>query len=52
MKKLLILGANPETIPLIETAKLMGIYTIVTDPDLNAPAKKLLIKELILMEWT
>ena len=40
MKKLLILGANPETIPLIETAKSMGIYTIVTDPDLNAPAKK------------
>jgi biotin carboxylase len=40
MKKLLILGANPETIPLIETAKSMGIYTIVTDPDPNAPAKK------------
>ena len=40
MKKLLILGANPETIPLIETAKLMGIYTIVTDPDPQAPAKK------------
>jgi len=40
MKKLLILGANPETIPLIETAKSIGIYTIVTDPDPNAPAKK------------
>jgi hypothetical protein len=40
MKKLLILGANPETIPLIETAKSMGVYTIVTDPDPNAPAKK------------
>lgn len=40
MKKLLILGANPETIPLIETAKSMGIYTIVTDPDPQAPAKK------------
>jgi len=40
MKKLLILGANPETIPLIETAKSMGIYTIVTDPDPFAPAKK------------
>jgi biotin carboxylase len=39
MKKLLILGANPETIPLIETAKTLGIYTIVTDPDPNAPAK-------------
>ena len=40
MKKLLILGANPETIPLIETAKSMGVYTIVTDPDPQAPAKK------------
>jgi biotin carboxylase len=40
MKKILILGANPETIPLIETAKSMGMYTIVTDPDPNAPAKK------------
>lgn len=40
MRKLLILGANPETIPLINTAKSMGLYTIVTDPDPNAPAKK------------
>jgi biotin carboxylase len=40
MKKLLILGANPETIRLVNTAKAMGIYTIVTDPDPNAPAKK------------
>lgn len=40
MKKLLILGANPETIPLIETAKSMGVYTVVTDPDPQAPAKK------------
>jgi biotin carboxylase len=40
MKKLLILGANPETIPLIETAKSMGVYTIVIDPDPSAPAKK------------
>jgi biotin carboxylase len=40
MKKLLILGANPETIPLVETAKKMGIFTIVADPDPNAPAKK------------
>lgn len=39
MKKLLILGANPETIRLVDTAKSMGIYTIVTDPDPNAPAK-------------
>ena len=41
MKKLLILGANPETIPLIETAKSMELFTIVTDPDPNAPAKKI-----------
>ena len=40
MKKILILGANPETIPLIETAKSMGLYTIVTDPNPEAPAKK------------
>lgn len=40
MKKILILGANPETIPLIETARSMGVYTIVTDPNPQAPAKK------------
>jgi biotin carboxylase len=40
MKKLLILGANSETIPLVETAKSMGVYTIVTDFNPNAPAKK------------
>lgn len=41
MKRLLILGANSETIRLINTAKSMGVYTIVTDPDPNAPAKKI-----------
>ena len=40
MKKLLILGANPETVSLVEKAKDMGIYTIVTDYDPNAFAKK------------
>jgi biotin carboxylase len=40
IKKLLIIGANPETIPVVETAKTLSIYTIVTDPDPNAPAKK------------
>ena len=30
-KKVLILGANPETVSLIKRAKEMGIYTIVTD---------------------
>ena len=38
-KKVLILGANPETVSLIEKAKEMGIYTIVTDYDHNAYAK-------------
>lgn len=40
MKKILILGANPETVSLIEKAKAMGLYTIVTDYDPNAFAKK------------
>lgn len=40
MKKLLILGANPETVSLIKKAREMGIYTIVTDNNPNAYAKK------------
>ncbi len=40
MKKVLILGANPETVSLIEKAKDMGLYTIVTDNNPNAYAKK------------
>ena len=40
MKKVLILGANPETVSLILKAKEMGLYTIVTDYDHNAFAKK------------
>ena len=40
MKKLLIMGANPETVSLILKAKEMGYYTIVTDYDPNAYAKK------------
>lgn len=40
MKKLLIMGANPETVSLIKKAKEMGCYTIVTDNDPNAFAKK------------
>ncbi len=39
-KKLLILGANPETIPLIEVANNMGIKTIVTSNNPSDPAKK------------
>lgn len=39
-KKLLILGANPETVSLVEKANSLGYYTIVTDYDPNAFAKK------------
>ena len=39
-KKLLILGANPETVSLIKKANEMGYYTIVTDYDPKAFAKK------------
>ena len=39
-KKLLIIGANPETISLIEKSKAMGIKTYVTDYEPKAYAKK------------
>ena len=39
-KKLLILGANPETIPLVEVANEMGVKTIVTSNRPNDAAKK------------
>lgn len=39
-KKLLFLGANPETSNIVKIAKEMGVTTIVTDYDSNAPAKK------------
>ncbi|WP_298505750.1 carbamoyl-phosphate-synthetase [uncultured Maribacter sp.] len=39
-KKLIILGGNPETGVLVDIAESMGIYTIVIDPNPNAPAKK------------
>ncbi|MCC8088851.1 MAG: MBL fold metallo-hydrolase [Rikenellaceae bacterium] len=39
-KKLLILGGNPETIPLVEVAESMGIKTIVTSSIKDEPAKK------------
>ena len=39
-KKLLILGANPETVPLVEASKKMGIKTFVTDNNPQAIAKK------------
>ena len=39
-RKLLVMGANPETVPLIETAKSMGVHVVVTDYDPNASAKR------------
>ncbi len=39
-KKLLIMGANPETIPLVELANEMGIKTLVTSNVPNDAAKK------------
>lgn len=39
-KKLLILGANPETIPLVEVANAMGIKTLVTSNVPGDAAKK------------
>ena len=39
-KKLLILGGNPETTPLVEVANSMGIKTIVTSGRHTDPAKK------------
>ena len=38
-KKLLILGANPETIPLVQVANEMGVKTIVTSNRADDPAK-------------
>ena len=39
-KKLLIIGANPETIPLILRAQELGVFCYVTDYDSEAPAKR------------
>ena len=39
-KKLLILGANPETVPLVEAANALGVKTIVTSNRLDDAAKK------------
>ncbi len=40
MKKVLVMGANPETVSLINKAKEMGLYTIVTDNNPDAYAKR------------
>lgn len=39
-KRLLILGGNPETGLVVDIANSLGIYTIVVDPNPDAPAKK------------
>lgn len=39
-KRLLIMGGNPETIPLVEVAKKLGVFTIVTSSVAGDPAKK------------
>ena len=39
-KKLLILGGNPETIPLVLIAQKLGINVYLTDDNPNSPAKK------------
>lgn len=39
-KKLLILGANPETTPLVDVANRMGVLTYVTSNRADDPAKK------------
>src|ERR1019366_10665457 len=38
-RKLLILGANQETAALVNTARELGVYTVVTDYDHHAYAK-------------
>ncbi len=43
-KKLLIMGANPETIPLVELANEMGIKTYVTSNRPDDPAKQFAYK--------
>lgn len=40
-KKLLILGANPETVPLVEIANGMGVKTLVTSNVPDDPAKQM-----------
>ncbi len=39
-KRLLILGGTTSSILVVETARRMGVYTVVTDMNVQAPAKK------------
>ena len=38
-KKLLLLGGFPQMIPIVETARRMGLWTIVVDMNEASPAK-------------
>ncbi|MDN7244572.1 hypothetical protein QWY16_14650 [Planococcus shenhongbingii] len=40
IKKVLILGGSNQMVQIVETAKNMGFYTIVSDHAIGAPAKK------------
>ena len=40
MKKIIILGGNPETAAVVAIANGMGLYTIVIDMGINSPAKR------------
>lgn len=40
MKRLIILGGNPETSYLVDTLKKNGLHIILIDPNPNSPAKK------------
>jgi biotin carboxylase len=40
IKKIIILGGNPETGAIVEVANNMGLYTIVLDPFPNSPSKR------------
>jgi len=40
VKKILFLGGFPQMIDIVQTAKEMGIYTIVADRETDSPAKK------------
>ena len=49
-KRFLILGANPETAGLVQTANSMGIETHVADYNPNSFAKNMLLNRLTLMQ--
>jgi len=44
MKKIIILGGNPETGHIVEIANAMNLYTIVLDPNPKSPSKKFAAK--------